>query len=422
MLLSIVVSLCLLLIFQPCCEGVSESSQCHFKGYAPGGVLPKLTRISRVKPSKFQETVLDNVLEYFGNAVEIPKATLDVIGTAKNVLKAAPVMSAALGVVAASMELSNSPQPSPNDILNKAHQSINLLTEEVNERLDQMKDYVDATASRIEKDIMTKNYRTLADRWFGCGRIAPGRNSDDCQMTAEELISSERFKFQQLQPKFDQKDRNGKQLYDPNFGYRKAATWQWIEEYTGRYVWPLSHAEVRRIEAGLIPFRDYATLHLLVMKTLAMTYKEDGKKSCKSYKFYEEKIQRKADYYSRYARWAYEWIYIRQFEENMYFGVPGRVGGPATAKRGGYLGTRVCRSSQCSMQCSQMIRDSLCTVKNSRKRETLSARVSHLCESYMLDTKRALTEYWKNNLLNVATRWEKYRDEAKKILSKLKCE
>ncbi|KAK3742029.1 hypothetical protein QZH41_006966 [Actinostola sp. cb2023] len=175
------------------------------------------------------------------------------------------------------------------------------------------------------------------------------------------------------------KNANGKRKYNPNFTYRYVATWQWMKKYAGSHVWAPTHYDVKLLESGLIGFRDYASLHLLSLATLAATYKDEKGKSqeaCNYFQHYMEKMERKADYYVEYVKWAYEWIYIRQYEENMYFGVPGRQGGPSSANRGGFIGTIVCPSSaKCTVQCSQMVADNICTLQGVHK-ATLRADAS----------------------------------------------
>ncbi|XP_031561476.1 uncharacterized protein LOC116297393 [Actinia tenebrosa] len=276
-----------------------------------------------------------------------------------------------------------SSSPSPTDVLDKAFKSVELLTEEVNERMSQLQDYIDVQTLQLERLIMTRNYKELFDKWSRCANHRPGRDPNQCQEDAEEDIVSARFHFQPLQELLEEKQSSGKQKYDPHFYFRYIATWQWMKEYEGKgYFWAPTYDEVKKLEIGLIPFRDYATLHLVALEALANSYKDKvGDESCEIYKHTLALIAQNSDYYVRFVKWAFEWIYIRQYEENMYFGVKGRAGGGSdSGERNGFLSTTKCTGGKCTIECSQLMKDNLCTVQSKHKYDAMT--MADLCDDY----------------------------------------
>ena len=63
----------------------------------------------------------------------------------------------------------------------------------------------------------------------------------------------------------------------------------------------LSNDDVRRIEVNLISFRDYVQLSVMVLKTLAESYKTDAS----TRDMYETELVKKTAFYDRYATAAY---------------------------------------------------------------------------------------------------------------------
>jgi len=300
-------------------EGASLSKQCHYSGYVPGGAINKVGRTSVVKPAAFEENMLQTALGYFNDGSGVSAATLGVIDSVGDVLKVSPQLSAALGILTVGLGFLKN-DPSPQDILDKAMSSVKLLSDEVNTMMDEMTDYVDAKDLEVERIVMDNHYNEIFDRWVNCAREITAEKANTCQQRAQNKISSARFHFQPFDELFEEKNTNeNRPLYTPDFSYRASAgTWQWMKENCGydkhARAECLSHEQVKRLEIGIIPFRDYASLHLLVLKTLEATYKSKSNRdrvACGYYKRYLSTIASKADYYIRYAKWAYEWTYIR---------------------------------------------------------------------------------------------------------------
>lgn len=381
-----------------------ETGECYFTGYKPGGIVPEITAISAVPPEKFHTTVLEDVLEHFGNGAQVGQGVIELMVRTS---KRSPHVAAALGLFAVAMELSSS-KPSPQEILDRAYKSVKLLTEEVNGRIKQLQDYADIKDLQLEKRLMERNYKELFDKWFDCQKLRPGQDEAQCQGNVEGDIRNARFHFQPLQSLFDAKLWDGSQKYDPSRD-KHLADWQYIARKNGHNYWAPTHDQVKQLEIGLIPFRDYATLHLIVLETLASTYKnKTGKQSCRSYKYYLDLLVGKAGYYARYAKWASDWILARQQRENYRLA------------RGGYSQTIKCSSGKCTVECTQMIRNNLCTITGP-KMWILMGRPHVLCNNYLARLGGAVIKFWKEKLLVVSGKWQKYEANAKKKRSALKC-
>lgn len=416
---TLIVVSALLLLFCHDSQGITQSKQCKFPGYAPGGIVPKMRDID-IKPTTFEKSMMQNSLKFLAGKIGTTDDKLHTaVESAFRIFESAPVIGSVVTIIGTSFDIAVD-EKDPDEILRKAQESVLLLQDEVNKRLDQMVDYVDAKDLEGEKRAMKNTYKELFDKWSKCARKSSKNEVDRCQKNTEEDIDSARFHFQQKQSMFDQTKKGSKRKYDPNFRYRYVATWQWMDRYCGTHAFCPSHYDVKLIESGLVIFRDYASLHLLSIAALAGTYKLDkatNAESCKQYQHYMDKLEKKANYYVEYVKWAYDWIYIRQYEENMYFGVPRRSGGPASAKRGGFIGTIECpSSSKCTVECSQMIKDNKCTLSGAHK-ATLMTEAGKVCDKYLYsgpeNMKKAIQEYWTTDVLDVAKIWEQYRDSAK---------
>lgn len=114
-------------------------------------------------------------------------------------------------------------------------------------------------------------------------------------------------------------------------------------------------------------------------------------------------------------------MFSRQYEENDFFGVPGRPGGrPAGAFRGGFLGTIKCSGNKCEAQCTQMLKDNTCTASGGSQ-QTLKDKLFGKCEAYVMEVKKELNEFWSENVLKTAVKWKEYSEDAKAKLNTLKC-
>ena len=239
------------------------SEQCVYTGYKPGGDEPNIDHIQS-KAAKIQESALQSIVGKFNDGAGVTAATLGIMNSAGKLIESSPHIAAALGAISVAMGLSVS-SPSPQDILDKANEAVATLTSDVNNRLDKMKDYVDYRVIQLEKDLMARKYKTFFYEWIHCAEERTTENAQKCQQNVERKLKSARFEFEILHEEMS--------AFDPNSDFRYLFTHQFLEEHASQYKSP-SHYEVKRLEAALIPFRNFASLHLMVLQTLAAVFEE----------------------------------------------------------------------------------------------------------------------------------------------------
>ena len=243
------------------------SDQCKYTGYKPGGDVPNIDHIQS-KAVKIQESSLQSIVGNFNKGAGITSATLGIMNSAGRLLNSAPHVAAALGALSVAMGLSTS-EISKQDILNKANEAVAALTADVNDRMDKMKDYVDVRVIQLEKGLISSKYKVFFYDWIHCAEERTPENALNCQQDVERDLKSARFEFEIL--------HENQQSMDPNGPYRYRYTHQFLKEYASQYKSP-SHYEVKRLEAALIPFRNFASLHLMVLQTLAANFKNHAGK------------------------------------------------------------------------------------------------------------------------------------------------
>ena len=102
----------------------------------------------------------------------------------------------------------------------------------------------------------------------------------------------------------------------------------------------------------------------------------------------------------------------------MYFGIPGRAGARAAgAHRGGFLSTKKCSGRTCTVECTQIVKDNVCTFNNGSSGQEVT-----ICETYLAQVKKQLTTFWQDQLLDVVKIWEKYGQQAQDKLDSATCE
>ena len=233
-----------------------KGDHCTFKGYAPGGNKVTVQRI--IAPTaKIEKGIFSGLA---GNMAKASSGTqhasmlLKGFGKLGNI---APKLGPALGLFGVGFSVIKSfTDPSPQDILDEVNKAVGKLTEEMNNRLDEMKGYVGKKVIDLEKDLIRREYMTMFRFWSNCLKEVTKEEIDECQEDAAKMIMAARPKFA---------------LFSDVVQADKMP----------------STDDVKRIEASLGTFRDYVLLNFLCLSTLAATYKDDTSKS---------------DYYERYAK------------------------------------------------------------------------------------------------------------------------
>ena len=152
-------------------------------------------------------------------------------GTFKNI---APMLGPGLGI--ASVLLGSVPalaSPSPQDILRKVNEGFQKLTNDVNNRLEKMKEYVDYKVLKQEKRLMTNDYKELYRFWTNCVNEHTKEKVNRCQRYAAKHMHAKQPTFTAFQSQYE----NQQSLTSGN--------------------------DVKRLEISLIVSKQYVTLRLL---------------------------------------------------------------------------------------------------------------------------------------------------------------
>ena len=230
---------------------------CTFKGYAPGRNIVTVQRIT-APTAKIEKGIFSGLAANMGKASSgAQHATMLLKGFGK-LANIAPKLGPALGLVGVGFSVFKSlTDPSPDDILKEVNKAVGKLTEEMNNRLDEMKAYVGKKVIDLEKDLISREYLALFRFWSNCLKEVTKEEIDECQEDAAKKIMAARPKFA-LFSDVVQADKM-----------------------------PSTH-DVKRIEVSLGTFRDYVLLNFLCLSTMTATYKDDISKKDNYERFAKE--------------------------------------------------------------------------------------------------------------------------------------
>merc|ERR1719427_2053558 len=115
---------------------------------------------------------------------------LDAFGKlASGFAKIAPALGPCLGIFGVVLGgLADFTKPKPEDILKATNVAIAKLTEEVNNRLEEMKGYVDGKVIDLEKGLIDKEYKSLFILWANCIKEPTADDVNECQRDAAGAI------------------------------------------------------------------------------------------------------------------------------------------------------------------------------------------------------------------------------------------
>ncbi|XP_065061662.1 uncharacterized protein LOC135688668 [Rhopilema esculentum] len=402
---------------------------CSYKGYMPGGGKPN---ISPIKPPT--ATMPANALAKIAGlgsksaALAMHSSNLmKALGKGSALfLKIAPKLGPALGVFGAALGFVTAfTSPTPQDILNQANKAIAKLTAEVNDRLVKMEGYVDYKVIKLEKDLVNREYRSLFNLFGNCAKEATKDQVNECMRDAEMKAASDAPKYMILDTKMGAYTDSTKfrSYYDSNPS--KAP----------------SYYDVKRIEAGIISFRDYATLHLLMISTLLDTYKSDATLPNAAYYVtrYTREQASAAAKYAGYADWAYKWILSRNFGENRSNQFKKSCQNAKELKEGWFVPVRTAYYSHCSIQCTGMNTPANCDyrvlIRADGKRPSsyfsyynsacgscfssvavqygLSVKGSQICAPFLASLNKDIKTYYDKTLVYSVNIWKEIAAKAK---------
>ncbi|XP_066919590.1 uncharacterized protein [Clytia hemisphaerica] len=281
------------------------------------------------------------------------------------------------------------------DILDKANEAIEKLTDEVNHRLDEMKGYVDQKTINLEKDLAGREYKSLFKMWGNCLKETTKEKVDECQEDATKDIMAARPKFALFSSKV--------------YANQKLSTY-----------------DVKRLEAALVTFRDYVVLCLASLSALTATY-ADSPSHKLVFSRYAKDLNNEIRWSALYVRNAVSMIekmhtdgdYCKETmsckTKEIWEGWPG-----AHTQQSVDCHCVFDRADVSSHTCIEDVRIRwdrnfkspgykwYTTYKKGWKEsgEVIALKLFHE-RPYMKQLKEAISHYWQNTLLDVVPSWEK---------------
>ena len=244
---------------------------CKYTGYIPGGGIPNIQPI-KAPEAKLPGNALAEIAGVGEKGTKIAETALK-IGEAfaksgSAFAAAAPGVGAALSVFGAGFGfLSDELKPKPEDILKAVNKAFKELTNAINDRLEQMKGYVDQKIIDLKKELVNQEYTTLFESFTGCidGPGLTKKKVNNCVINIEKRIKASRGKFMPAR----------REMKDWNPGSKNPHSRYYFEKHPSKAP---PYVRVKEMEAVMLTFRDFANLHLLVLSSLINTFKKSGPK------------------------------------------------------------------------------------------------------------------------------------------------
>lgn len=226
---------------------------CKYTGYIPGGGIPNIQPIT-APVAKLPGNALAEIAGVGEKGTKVAETALKVgeafAKAGSSFAAAAPGVGAALAVFGAGFGfLSDELKPKPEDILKAVNKAFKELTTAINDRLEQMKGYVDKKIINLKKELVNQEYTTLFESFTGCidGPGLTKKKVDDCVMGIEMKIKVSRGNFMPAKDKMKQWNPSSKQH-----------TRYYFDNHPSKAP---SYVRVKEMEAVLLTFRDFANLH-----------------------------------------------------------------------------------------------------------------------------------------------------------------
>ena len=244
---------------------------CKYSGYIPGGGIPNIKPIT-APVAKLPGNALAEIAGVGEKGTKMAETALKVgeafAKSGSALAAAAPGVGAALAVVGTGFGfLSDEFKVKPEDILKAVNKAFKELTDAINDRLEQMKGYIDQKIINLKKELVNQEYTTLFESFTGCidGPGLTKKKVNDCVMRVEKRIKASRGKFMPARENMKQWNPSSKV---PHSRY-------YFEKHPSKAP---PYVRVKEMEAVMLTFRDFANLHLLVLSSLINTFKKSGPK------------------------------------------------------------------------------------------------------------------------------------------------
>ncbi|XP_048578938.1 uncharacterized protein LOC116613947 [Nematostella vectensis] len=401
-----------------------DTGTCKYEGYKPGGGIPNIKPIQSPVCQGFTNS-LGFVSGIIGQSTGAGRALSTVATLVEKTAKVAKVLSAGFGVFAAAFSIiSTFSRPTPNDILKRVDKAFEKLTDDMNNRLKKMEGYVDGKIIQLEQRHVNNEFAALKRFLKNCMHETTESAVRRCQRNSVMDIDAAWPKFQRLKSQFS---INSKKI---------------------------SMNDIKRLEAALIPFRDFASLHLFVLQLLINSYKKDHDTREKNdrLKLYMNTLNDRGMLYSKYARWAYERIYYEQVGKHYYRSRPKNeyimdknvyrlYEGAFWLNKGANTENQISVKPNCAKG-DEHAPINTCKYKfhmrvdgkvlgrypdrwapasdgDSALRYFAREDAQYTCRKYLGSLEKDLKTYWKTELISVADIWEKMAEKAKNEISKV---
>jgi len=249
------------------------SGLCYFKGYTPGGnkvIVQKITpQTAEMEAAMFGglQSNMGKIVASAGGSEVLMKG----LGSIKKLASIAPKLGNALGLFGIGLGIVQAfVDPSPQDILDKANEAIAKLANEMDDRLEEMKGYVDQKTMNIEKDLIDREYKSLFKLWGNCIKEVRKAQVDECQEDAVKDIIASRPKF----AIFGDRIINNKELSD---------------------------YDIKRLELSLITFRDWVAMTLGSLSAITATYANNRYKRLE-FRRYAQDLNAEIEFAKKYVQ------------------------------------------------------------------------------------------------------------------------
>lgn len=157
----------------------------------------------------------------------------------------APKLVSGLGIYSASMGVLGSlTKPTPQDLWNIVNKAFKKLTDDINDRMNKMQGYVDGRVIQQETRRINNQLQGLKRHWTNYIEQSSRKNSITCQRSSIHDIHADLPHLMILDEYF-----NG-----------------------GKKGQQLAYFDVHRLEAVLIPFRDFASYHIYSLQMLVSPF------------------------------------------------------------------------------------------------------------------------------------------------------
>ena len=307
-----------------------QEKACAYYGYIPGGEQVNISPIPPIEVEAGEDT-LDDALGTVGHISTYGNSIMTIAGgmveAGSRAATVCPVAAGIFGMVGLVSGIwGGNRAPDPLEVMEEA---LNDLTKYINDRLDDVVNYVDQAILEAQKGYVEDVMEECQLKWEGCLSKSVTREAGLlCQIVVENDIASKRPHFMHYENNMSPAvDGDGNILpvpdvvhdgkWDP-YKNKTLLTRRFCEElYPG--LCPL-YSDVRLMEGTAASFTQYATLHMYLLISIygdfvnATNSEVDNR--WEHMRVYLEEIVHLGALYYQYADWLYSWAYERNLHEN----------------------------------------------------------------------------------------------------------